>query len=345
MKRTLLSALAIGAGLGMIAGCSSSGGSASTSAATTSYGPIKIWYSNNAQEIAWGEQMVASWNKAHPSADHRRADPHRKVLGRRDRRGHHGRDQPCLIFNTSPASVPAFTQQGGLVPLNNFPGGRATSRPQRRGCQAVPGGQRRLLPDAVEVQPGHDLLQQEDLRQGRRHRARPTRRCTPTPSSWPPRRRLSPPSAAKYAIYPAPQQRVLPVLVRLLPAVRGRDRRQGTGRERQGQFNSPEAHGGQLLDAHLRRRPGRQGHLQRRPVRRRHRRHGHRRTVGHPDLQRKSAGAWFRFPPRTAWPSDQTHTFTDAKNIGIYASCKNNGTAWDFLKYATSSGRTACCCR
>jgi multiple sugar transport system substrate-binding protein len=33
---------------------------------------------------------------------------------------------------------------------------------------------------------------------------------------------------------------------------------------------------------------------------------------------------------------DQTHTFSDAKNIGLYASCKNSGTAWQVLKYATS---------
>jgi multiple sugar transport system substrate-binding protein len=30
-------------------------------------------------------------------------------------------------------------------------------------------------------------------------------------------------------------------------------------------------------------------------------------------------------------------TFSDAKNIGMYASCKNRGTAWDFLKFTTSA--------
>jgi multiple sugar transport system substrate-binding protein len=29
-------------------------------------------------------------------------------------------------------------------------------------------------------------------------------------------------------------------------------------------------------------------------------------------------------------------TFSDAKNIAMYASCKNRGTAWDFLKFTTS---------
>jgi multiple sugar transport system substrate-binding protein len=34
---------------------------------------------------------------------------------------------------------------------------------------------------------------------------------------------------------------------------------------------------------------------------------------------------------------DQVPTFSDAKNIAMYASCKNRGTAWDFLKYSTSA--------
>ena len=33
----------------------------------TSKGPITIWYSNNEQEVTWGKQMVASWNKDHPN--------------------------------------------------------------------------------------------------------------------------------------------------------------------------------------------------------------------------------------------------------------------------------------
>src|ERR1022692_2492794 len=34
---------------------------------------------------------------------------------------------------------------------------------------------------------------------------------------------------------------------------------------------------------------------------------------------------------------DQVPTFSDAKNIAMYASCKNRGTAWDFLKFTTSA--------
>jgi multiple sugar transport system substrate-binding protein len=32
----------------------------------------------------------------------------------------------------------------------------------------------------------------------------------------------------------------------------------------------------------------------------------------------------------------QIHTFSDAKNVGLYSSCENQGTAWEVLKFATS---------
>ena len=33
---------------------------------------------------------------------------------------------------------------------------------------------------------------------------------------------------------------------------------------------------------------------------------------------------------------DQIHTFSDAKNVGMYVSCTKQATAWDFLKFSTS---------
>jgi len=41
-------------------------------------------------------------------------------------------------------------------------------------------------------------------------------------------------------------------------------------------------------------------------------------------------------PTSTGKTPDQIHTFSDAKNIAIYSACKNQGTAWDLLKFATS---------
>lgn len=42
-------------------------------------------------------------------------------------------------------------------------------------------------------------------------------------------------------------------------------------------------------------------------------------------------------PTSQGTPAGDTYTFSDAKNVGLYSACKNQGTAWDVLKFATSS--------
>jgi multiple sugar transport system substrate-binding protein len=41
-------------------------------------------------------------------------------------------------------------------------------------------------------------------------------------------------------------------------------------------------------------------------------------------------------PTSSGKSADQTYTFSDAKNVAMYSSCKNRATAWDLLKFATS---------
>ena len=41
-------------------------------------------------------------------------------------------------------------------------------------------------------------------------------------------------------------------------------------------------------------------------------------------------------PTSTGMPADEINTFSDAKNVAMYAACTNQGTAWDFLKFSTS---------
>src|SRR6202167_4488545 len=108
-----------------VAACGSGGG-VNTSTATDAYGPINIWYSNNAAEVAWGEQVVASWNKSHPGQQVSgepipSGQASEEVIGAAITAG----TEPCLIYNTSPASVPTFERQCGLVSLSSFPGGAA----------------------------------------------------------------------------------------------------------------------------------------------------------------------------------------------------------------------------
>ena len=82
---------------------------------------------------------------------------------------------PCLVFNTSPAAVPQFQKQGGLVAAGRLPGrARSTSRPAPvTTADAVQVAGREVLPDALEVQPGDDLLQQGPDEEGRRRPGEP----------------------------------------------------------------------------------------------------------------------------------------------------------------------------
>ena len=43
-------------------GYSSDEGGGGTGGEAAATGPIDIWYSNNQEEVAWGEQMVEAWN-------------------------------------------------------------------------------------------------------------------------------------------------------------------------------------------------------------------------------------------------------------------------------------------
>ncbi len=41
-------------------------------------------------------------------------------------------------------------------------------------------------------------------------------------------------------------------------------------------------------------------------------------------------------PTEDGTAPEDTYTFSDAKNIGLFTACKNKGTAWEVLKFATS---------
>ena len=57
--------IAVVATLGLaLVGCGGGGGQSADKAAQAK-GPIKIWYSNNEDEVKWGKAVVAAWNQAH----------------------------------------------------------------------------------------------------------------------------------------------------------------------------------------------------------------------------------------------------------------------------------------
>src|SRR6476620_1520693 len=120
MRTKILTVSAAVLALGMTAAC---GGGSGSSDAQSASGPIKVWLSNNPEEIAWGKAMVAAWNSAHPSEKVTAQEipagkTSEEVIGAAITAG----NAPCLVFNTSPAAVPQFEKQGGLVALDGFSG-------------------------------------------------------------------------------------------------------------------------------------------------------------------------------------------------------------------------------
>ena len=112
-------AAAVMAGALVLTACGSDAASSSDAAAAK--GPITIWYSNNAQEVTWGKQVVDSWNKANPDQQVTAQEipagkSSEEVIGAAITAG----TEPCLIYNTSPAAVPGFQKQGGLVDLTTL---------------------------------------------------------------------------------------------------------------------------------------------------------------------------------------------------------------------------------
>ena len=68
MKNKIGSAAVLTLAIATTAACGGSGGSGASggSAAQAARGPIKVWLSNNTEEVAWGKDMVKAWNAAHP---------------------------------------------------------------------------------------------------------------------------------------------------------------------------------------------------------------------------------------------------------------------------------------
>ncbi|WP_037908355.1 extracellular solute-binding protein [Actinacidiphila yeochonensis] len=334
MKRVCMSAVAIGMGLATLTGCGSSGSSGDAAGA---HGPIQIWYSNNAQEIGWGNQMVAAWNKAHPTE---------KITARQVPTGTSSEEvigaaitagtEPCLIFNTSPASVPQFQQMGGLVPLNKFPGA-ASYIQARTGATAdqykSSDGNFYQMPwksNPVMIFYNKKIFQKAGIDP----KNPPLSTYTQFLSTA---KKVVSSGAAKYAIYPSPTSEFYQPWYDFYPMFAAETGGKELVENGKAQFDS--AAGEQVADfwhtLYADNLAGKESY------------NGDAFADGTSAMaivgpwaistyQNKVDWGEVPVPTAQATPAAQAHTFSDAKNAAMYASCKNQGTAWDVLKFATS---------
>jgi len=324
--------------LATTAACGGGGGSSGGSGgAAKAHGPIKVWLSNNQEEVAWGKAMVASWNASHPKESVTAQEipagkTSEEVIGAAITAG----NAPCLVFNTSPAAVPGFQKQGGLVALDNFPDAKSYIE-QRTGAAAdqykSPDGKYYQIPwksNPVMIFYNKDIFKKAGL----------------DPANPPLKtydqflaasRKIVSTHAAQAAIWPAPTSEFFQSWFDFYPLYAAESGGQQLVENGKATFDSDA--GKKVAEFWA--------------------------TMYKEDLapkeafngdsfgSKKAAMAivgpwaiavygksvhWGVVPVPTAEGKDpaQIHTFSDAKNIAIYSACKEQGTAWDLLKFSTS---------
>jgi multiple sugar transport system substrate-binding protein len=331
--------VAASAGLGMIlSGCSNAGMAAPADAALTARGPITVWYSNNEQEVAWGKAMVAAWNTAHPD---------QKVEGQEIPAGKTSEEvigaavtagtAPCLVFNTAPSAVGQFQRQGGLVNLASFPDGASyiESRTGEAAAQYKSGdGGYYQLPwksNPVMIFYNKDLFSKAGLD--------PSKPDLNTFDAFlAAARKIKSSGAAKYAINPAPTSEFFQTQFDFMPLYAAESGGKQIVADGKATFNDASG----LAVANFWKTIYAEGLA------------GKEIVQGDAFATKVSAmaivGPWaiasykgkvnwgaVPVPTSTGKPADQIYTFSDAKNVGLFTACKNQATAWDVLKFATSS--------
>ena len=326
----------VGLAAAVVIGMSACGSGRVANPSLTARGPVTIWYSNNEQEVKWGKQMVAAWNDDHPdervtAQEIPAGKTSEEVISASIAAG----NAPCLVLNTAPFAVGQFEKQGGLVDLSRFPDGDSTIE-----------GRSGALADQYRNADGHffqmpwksnpvvifynrTLFAKAGLDPD-----------DPKLSTYPEflaaARKIVSSGAAQYAIQPAPTSEFFQLdndFYPLYAAATG-----GTQLIADGRATFADRAGDQVADLwHTLYAEGLSGKEQ---------------YQGDAFADGKAAmaivGPWaVSVYGKTKWgsvpvptpdgtPASDIHTFSDAKNIGLYSACANKGTAWDVLKFATS---------
>lgn len=336
-RRTLIGAAATTAIALLALTACGTGGGGTKSDALTSHGDITVWYSNNSQEVTWGKAMVQAWNKDHPTE---------KVKGQEIPAGKSSEEvigasitagtAPCLVFNTAPSAVGQFEKQGGLVDLTKFPGGAAYIE-ARSGATAdqykSPDGGYFQMPwksNPVMVFYNKDLFAKAGLD--------PNKPALSTYADFlATSKALTSSGASPFAIYPAPTSEFFQSQFDFMPLFAAQTG--GKGLVQDGKATFAGADGvdvanfwKSLYDQGLAGKEQYQGD-----------------AFADGKAAMAIVGPWavsvyngkvnwgaVPVPTKDGIAADKTYTFSDAKNIGLYSACKNQGTAWDVLKFATS---------
>lgn len=316
-----------------LAGCGNSGGGA---AATSAHGDITIWYSNNEQEVAWGKQMVSAWNADHPKEQVKGQEipagkSSEEVIGAAIAAG----NAPCLIYNTAPSAVGQFEKQGGLVDLTKISGAAAYIE-ARSGKVADQyqntAGDYFQMPwksNPVVIFYNKDLFQKAGLD--------PENPKLSTYADFlATSKTLVDSGVAPNAILPAPTSEFFQTQFDFYPLYAAATGGKQIVADNKATFADQAGYDVANFWATLYK----------------DKLAGQEQYTGDAFADGKAAmaivGPWavsvykevkwgaVPVPTKDGTAPGKTWTFSDAKNIGLYSACKNQGTAWDVLKFSTS---------
>jgi multiple sugar transport system substrate-binding protein len=296
-----------------------------------------VWYSNNAQEVAWGKQAVAAWNTAHPTEKVTAQEiPAGQTSEAVISAGITAGSAPCLIYNTSPAAVPNFQQQGGLVPLDDFADGASylSARSGSAGDQyKSEDGKFYQLP--WKSNPVMLFYNKKAFKKAGISTTAPP--LSTYADFLATSKKLVSSGAAKYAILPSPASQFFQSWFDFYPMYAAESGGKQLVQDKKSTFDSPA---GQAVAAfwqqmYAQNLSGKEAY------------NGDAFADGTAAMA--SVGPWAIATykdkvdwgvvslPTTAGSAAGQATFSDAKNVAIYTACKNRGTAWDFLKFSTST--------
>jgi multiple sugar transport system substrate-binding protein len=317
-----------------VAGCTRGGGD-SADEASQARGPITIWYSNNEDEVKWGQAVVKAWNQANPDQQVTAqqipaGQSSKEVIGAAITAG----STPCLIYNTAPAAVPLFQKMGGLVALDDFPDGASYLR-ERIGSRAEqylsPDGKFYQMPwktNPVMIFYNKDVFAKAGIDTDDPPLATHEEFLRTA-------RTVVDKGGVRAAIWPAPSSEFFQSWFDYYPlfiAETGKQLVEGG----QPQFNTPEGVAvgelwRQLYADNLAPKELYNGDA-----------FGDERAamaiVGPWAIAVYGNVDWGVVPVPTSGGKDpsEVQTFSDTKSVGMYTNCQNRATAWDFLKFSTS---------
>jgi multiple sugar transport system substrate-binding protein len=279
---------------------------------------------------------VAAWNAAHPkekvtAQELPAGKSSEEVIGAAITAG----SAPCLVYNTSPAAVPQFTKQGGLVPLNDFPGAvkYLTDRTGDSASQyKAPDGKYYQLP--WKSNPVMIFYNKQAFAKAGLDAEHP--QLASYDQFLAAARQVVARGGAQYAIWPAPSNEFYQPWFDFYPLFIAATGKQLVS-DQKAQFDS---------DAGLK-----VGQFWRTIYA--EKLASPEKYTGDAFAEGKAAmaivGPWAiaSYGTKVSWgavpvptpdgsPAGQVRTFPDAKNVAMYSACKNRGTAWDLIRFSTS---------